>query len=211
MVRLLTDMDDSEINQMVTGQTKKKSKKVVAPAPEPEEEDPEDDYSMPDDNELGESIWHRTTRDKTIFDQAVTKPPKGKKGKIISALSVDHPRDLPKRVSKNDITPVTLDDDDPLLEAEPEEDYDINEPQINSRMPKVKKRRFGFFRGSLKYITLAVHALFMFACIGFTYYLITIVRAGVNNLETMGTIMVILSLQVALVAVNNVLGTVAHK
>lgn len=209
MVKLLTDMSDEELAKVV----KKKPRKKPQPVPqEPVEEERDDDEYLPDDDELGESIWHRTTKDRTIFDQVVTKPPRGKKGKLLSALSVDHPSDLPKRVAPRDVRPVTLDDDDPLLEPEPEEEFDINEPGINAR-PARRKRgsRLESLKGSFRIIAWVIHALFMAICLGFTYYLITIVRAGVVNFEALGTISVIISIQVSLVALNAVIGSVIKR
>lgn len=137
-------------------------------------------------------IYQDASKDRQHFLSSIVKKPK--KG-ILGIFSKDEPNELskyPKNLGK--VTPV---------KGEP--NYDINAP---GEVMKPQKQSKGLLKEILVAVAWAFHVLTVLGSIGLTYYMITLLRSGVTELPLFA---VIVSIQISLIGVCIVLGSVVRK
>ena len=143
------------------------------------------------------SGWHESTKDRQKFLSSNENKPK--RNFIARLISDDDPttlRKLPKdRKIQSDV------------QHDPE--FDINEP---IEVPEKPKRNFSWLHSAGRIILWVLHAFFMIGTLYFTYYLITLVKSpGITDLATIGTLIIVISIQISLFSVNTFVGTVIRR
>ena len=155
------------------------------------------------------SGWHESTKDRQKFLSSNENKPK--RNFIARLISDDDPttlRKLPKdRIIQSKIDPKTKLDLNVSHEYDPA--FDINEP---IEVPDKPKRNFSWLHSAGRIILWVLHAFFMIGTLYFTYYLITLVRSpGITDLATIGTLIIVISIQISLFSVNTFVGTVIRR
>jgi hypothetical protein len=182
----LSAMTEEEKEQLLSG--------------EPDIEDLlEDDEVIP----AGRPMWHESSRDRQNFASSIDKPPK--RNFLSRLISDDDPSTL-KKYPKGTKIPSGV-----VQEIEPEINYDINEPGEVLKPQKIKKDR-SWLRDAGRMVLWIVHAFLMIGILYFTYYAITLVKSpGITDFAAVGTLIVIISIQISLFSVNTFVGTVIRR
>lgn len=132
-------------------------------------------------------IYQDASKDRLHFLSSMDKKPKKS---ILGIFSKDDPKDLSKYP--------------PVKKVQVDPDYDINKP---GEMLKPQKQK-GLLKEILVAIVWAFHVLTVVGSIGLTYYMITLLRSGVTELPLFS---VIVSIQISLIGVCVILGSVVRK
>jgi hypothetical protein len=173
---------------------------------EGEQQIPDEDLLDDEDLDISgqPSEWHETTKDRTQFLSSLDKKPKRN---ILSRLiSDDDPNTLSKYPQGKKLQSKV-----PTAEEEYDPNYDINEP-IDVSKPTKQKRDYGWLRSATRIILWILHAFFMIGILYFTYYMITLVRSpGVLAIADIGTLIIIISIQISLFSVNMFVGSVIRR
>jgi hypothetical protein len=135
-------------------------------------------------------IYQDASKDRLHFLSSMDKKPK--KG-ILGMFSKDDPRELSKYP--------------PVKKVQVDPDFDVNKP---GEVLKVQKKK-GLLKEVLVAIAWAFHVLTVIGSIGFTYYMVTLLRAGVTTISDLSLLAVILSIQISLIGVTVLLGSVVRK
>ena len=177
----LASMNEAEKNALLNPITK---------IPEYTQEDIDLFESIEEKLKTQPPLYQDASKDKLHFLSSMDKPPKRS---ILGVFSKDDPKDLSKYP--------------PVKKVHIEPNYDINEP---GAAIKPQKRR-----GLLKEMGVAIawvfHVLTVVGSIGFTYYIVTLLRAGITTINDLSLLTVIISIQISLVAVEVLLGSVVRR
>jgi hypothetical protein len=155
------------------------------PIPEVSQEDEDLFEAIEEKLKTQPPIYQDASKDRLHFLSSMDKKPK--KG-ILGMFSKDDPGELSK--------------------YPPAKEFDINKPgEILKPQPKSN----GLLKEVAVAIAWAFHVLTVVGSIGFTYYMVTLLRAGITTISDLSLLGVILSIQISLVAVEVVLGSVVRK
>lgn len=155
------------------------------------------------------SGWHESTKDRQKFISSLDKKPK--RNFIARMINDDDPNTLsklPKGKKIQSQVPGRLIDPD-LMDPE----FDINEPvleHLGASQPA--KRDLSWLHSAGRIILWFLHAFLMVGILYFTYYMITLVKSPrITDFAAVGTLLVIISIQISLFSVNSVLGSVIRR
>ena len=191
MTKPLSAMTDKEKAQLLAGTTGEQ-------VPDNDLLEDEEDIVVPSQS----SVWHDSTKDRQKFLSSLDKKPKRN---ILSRLiSDDDPQTLgkyPKDKKIQSKVPSEDNDFDP--------DFDINQEGAVLVPPKSDR---SWLRSAVRIILWVIHAFFMIGVLYFTYYMVTIVRSpGITDFATIGTLILVISIQISLFSANTFVGTVIRR
>jgi hypothetical protein len=175
--------------------------RTPAPQPEPPQELVDLLEDVEREVQAGQPMYQTTTKDRQHFLSSHDKKPK--KG-FLSMFSKDDPAELAKyqkpKEPKGKVEKVYV-----------EPDYDINQP--GAAITPQKKRMDT--SGAMYYIRAVMwvfHVLLLIGTLYFTYYIVTLMKApGIVDISGLASLCLIVSVQVSLVAVNGVIGSVLKQ
>jgi hypothetical protein len=177
--------------------------KVPKTQPEPPQELVDLLEDIESEVQSGQPMYQSTTKDRQHFLSSHDKKPK--RG-ILGMFSKDDPAELAKYPK-----PVTRKNEPIKGKVEPvypEPNYDINQPM------KPQKRRMDT-SGIMVYVRAVVWVFHVFLLIGtlyFTYYIVTLMKSpGIIDISGLASVFLIVSVQVSLVALNGVIGSVLKQ
>lgn len=145
------------------------------------------------------SGWHESTKDRQKFISSLdNKPKRNFLGRLIND---DDPTTLRKLPKNRKI--------DSGIQHDPE--FDINEPEEIMK-PVKQGRDLSWLHSAGRIILWFLHAFLMGGILYFTWYMITLVKSpGITDFAAVGTLLVIISIQISLFSVNSVLGSVIQR
>ena len=153
--------------------------------------------------QAGQPMYQSSTKDRQHFLSSLDKKPK--KG-ILGMFSKDDPQDLSKYPK-----PVTRKNEPMRGKVEPvypEPDYDINQPM----KPQKKRMDTSGLMVYIKAVLWVFHVFLLLGTLYFTYYIVTLMKTpGIVDISGLASLCLIVSVQVSLVAVNGVIGSVLKQ
>ena len=177
--------------------------RIPTPQPEPPQELVDLLEDIESEVQSGQPMYQSNTKDRQHFLSSHDKKPK--RG-ILGMFSKDDPSELAKYPK-----PVTRKNEPIKGKVEPvyqEPDYDINQPM------KPQKKRMDT-SGLMVYIKAMLWVFHVFLLIGtlyFTYYIVTLMKSpGIVDISGLASVVLIVSVQVSLVAVNGIIGSVLKQ
>jgi hypothetical protein len=159
---------------------------------------------------LQDPAWHAAHKPRDQFLSSLDRKPK--KG-VMSMLSKDDPNELAKypkgtKIKSNTGDPVIDNMLDNYHPPQPEREED---EVLMGKTPK-PKRDYGFLGDAVRIVMWCLHTLMLAAVLYFTYYMITLVKSpGAIDLALISTLAIIISIELSLLSVNVVLGTVIRR
>jgi len=172
--------------------------RTPAPQPEPPQELTDLLEDIEDEVQAGQPMYQSTTKDRQHFLSSHDKKPK--KG-ILGMFSKDNPAELAKYQKPKD----------PKGKVEKvyvEPDYDINQPM----KPQKKRMDTSGIMVYVKAIFWVFHVFLLIGTLYFTYYVVTLMKSpGITDISGLASLCLIVSVQVSLVAVNGVIGSVLKQ
>jgi hypothetical protein len=154
----------------------------------------------------GQPMYQSSTKDRQHFLSSLDKKPK--KG-ILGMFSKDDPQDLSKYPKPPKAKPEQM--RGKVEPVYPEPDYDINNPGAAIK-PQKKRMDTSGLMVYVKAIMWVFHVFLLLGTLYFTYYIVTLMKTpGIVDISGLASLCLIVSVQVSLVAVNLVIGSVLRK
>jgi hypothetical protein len=191
----LSQMSDAEKSALLN--------RVEPDQPEPPQELVDLMEEIDQEVQSGQPMYQSSTKDRQHFLSSLDKKPK--KG-ILGMFSKDDPQDLSKYPKPPKAKPEQMRGKVEPVYHEP--NYDVNQPG-GILKPQRKRFELGGAGEYIKAIMWVFHIFLLIGTLYFTYYMVTLMKSpGVVDISGLASLCLIVSVQVSLVALNGVIGSV---